>query len=69
MPITESLPEKWYETPNIHLCTVADFENLCSELDVVVEDKKILNAEGRVSTISSGWSNLLSSAVMYRLSR
>ena len=69
MPITKSLPEKWYDTPNIHLCTVADFENLCSELDIVVEDKKILNAQGRVSNIFSGWSNLLSSAVIYRLSR
>ena len=69
MPVTETLPDKWYETQNIHLCTVADFENLCSELDIVVEEKKILNAEGRVSTISSGWSNLLSSAVIYRLSR
>ena len=69
MPVTEALPEKWYETDNIHLCTVADFENLCSELDIVVEEKKILNAKGKVSSISSGWSNLLSSAVIYRLSR
>ena len=69
MPVTEALPEKWYETDNIHLCTVADFENLCSELGIVIEEKKILNSEGKVSTISSGWSNLLSSAVIYRLSR
>jgi len=69
MPVTEALPEKWYETDNIHLCTVADFENLCSELGIIVEEKKILNAEGKVSSISSGWSNLLSSAVIYRLSR
>ena len=53
MPVTETLPEKWYETPNIHLCTVADFENLCSELGIVIEEKKILNSEGKVSTISS----------------
>ena len=69
MPVTETLPDKWYETQNIHLCTVADFENLCSELDIVIEEKKILNSEGKVSNISSGWSNLLSSAVIYRLSR
>ena len=69
MPVTETLPDKWYETQNIHLCTVADFENLCTELDITVEEKKILNAEGKVSSISSGWSNLLSSAVIYRLSR
>jgi len=69
MPVTETLPDKWYETQNIHLCTVADFENLCSELDIVIEEKKILNAKGEVSSISSSWSNLLSSAVIYRLSR
>ena len=69
MPVTETLPDKWYETQNIHLCTVADFENLCLELDIVIEEKKILNAKGEVSSISSSWSNLLSSAVIYRLSR
>ena len=69
MPVTETLPDKWYETQNIHLCTVADFEYLCSELDIVIEEKKILNAKGEVSSISSSWSNLLSSAVIYRLSR
>jgi len=69
MPVTETLPEKWYETQNIHLCTVADFENLCSELDIVIEEKKILNAKGEISSLSSSWSNLLSSAVIYRLSR
>ena len=69
MPVTETLPDKWYETQNIHLCTVADFENLCSELDIVIEEKKILNAKGEISSLSSSWSNLLSSAVIYRLSR
>ena len=69
MPVTETLPEMWYETPNIHLYAVADFENLCSELDIVIEEKRTLNSEGKVSAISSGWSNLLSSAVIYRLYR
>ena len=69
MPVTESLPEKWYETPNIHLCTVTDFENLCSELGIVVEERKILNSEGKVNTKFTGFSNLLSSSVIYRLSR
>ena len=34
MPITESLPHKWYNTPNLHMCTIKDFFNFC-------EDKKI----------------------------
>ena len=69
MPVTESLPEKWYETPNIHLCTLTDFENLCAELNIVIEEKKILDSKGTVSALFSTWSNLLGSSVIYRLSR
>ena len=69
MPVTESLPEKWYETPNIHLCTLADFENLCAELSITIVEKKVLNSKGRVSAFFSTWSNLLGSSVIYRLSR
>ena len=69
MPVTESLPEKWYETPNIHLCTLTDFENLCAELNIIIEEKKILDPKGRVNAVLSAWSNLLGSSVIYRLSR
>ena len=69
MPVTESLPEKWYETPNIHLCTLTDFENLCAELNITIVEKKVLNSKGRVSAFFSTWSNLLGSSVIYRLSR
>ena len=34
MPVTKSLPNEWYDTPNIHLCTVNDFEQLCSDRDI-----------------------------------
>ena len=69
MPVTKSLPEKWYETPNIHLCTIDDFELLCKELDILIEEKKILNSRGQVSGCSSVWSNLLGSSIIYRLSK
>lgn len=69
MPVTESLPEKWYETANIHLCTISDFESLCDELNIVIEEKRILNSKGSVSPLFLAWSNLLGSAVIYRLSR
>ena len=68
MPVTESLPEKWYETENIHLCTISDFESLCDELNIVIEEKRILNSKGSVSPLFSTWSNLLGNAVIYRLS-
>lgn len=37
MPVGESLPHQWYETPNIHLCSIRDFVLLCEELDVRIE--------------------------------
>ena len=37
MPMTAELPEPWWSTPNIHLCTLRDFTDLCRELDVTIE--------------------------------
>jgi methionine biosynthesis protein MetW len=37
MPVTGALPEPWWATPNIHLCTVRDFTGLCDELDLDIE--------------------------------
>jgi hypothetical protein len=32
MPVSKALPYSWYDTPNIHLCTVKDFEDLCEKV-------------------------------------
>src|ERR671911_2995898 len=32
MPVTDNLPAAWYETPNIHFCTIKDFRDLCNEI-------------------------------------
>jgi len=53
MPMTKSLPESWYETPNIHFCTIRDFENLCSNLDVTVENQLAVDSRGYSKLISS----------------
>ena len=47
MPVSKSLPYKWYDTPNIHLCTVKDFEDLC------VQGRRPLRA-GRVGVVGLG---------------
>jgi methionine biosynthesis protein MetW len=47
MPLTENLPVPWYQTPNIHFCTIKDFVELCDELDAKVERSIALNAQGR----------------------
>lgn len=46
MPVTENLADAWYETPNIHFCTIKDFVALCDELDAKVERSIALNAQG-----------------------
>jgi methionine biosynthesis protein MetW len=47
MPVTDSLDSAWYETPNIHLCTIADFVELCDDLGIVIEHGAVLDAQGR----------------------
>ena len=37
MPITKTLPSQWYETPNIHLCSVRDFQAMCRQHNIVIE--------------------------------
>ena len=46
MPQTKSLPYTWYDTPNIHLCTIRDFLEMCREMDVVVERAIVLDHRG-----------------------
>ena len=47
MPISDLLPHPWYETPNIHLCTIRDFVALCDEVGVTVERSVTLDRHGR----------------------
>jgi methionine biosynthesis protein MetW len=49
MPVTDVLPASWYETPNIHLCTIRDFSALCDELGVTMERALSLDAGGRAA--------------------
>jgi len=46
MPVTKNLPDKWYETPNIHMCAIKDFRDLCDEVGAVIETSYALNAYG-----------------------
>jgi len=47
MPRTEYLPDRWYDTPNIHLCTINDFTDLCRDAGAKIERAVALNAYGR----------------------
>ena len=41
MPVTKNLPNEWYNTPNLHMCTIKDFENYCKERDIKINLKNL----------------------------
>jgi methionine biosynthesis protein MetW len=65
MPVSESLPYQWYDTPNIHLCTVKDFEGLCTKVGAEILDERVLH-EGRQVTALP---NLFGSLGVFRFRR
>ncbi len=70
MPITEALPQAWYETPNIHLCTIKDFLSLCDENGITVERFLPLDGRGRPKRSTSlARANLFCQHGMFLLSR
>ncbi|HKE39513.1 MAG TPA: methionine biosynthesis protein MetW [Casimicrobiaceae bacterium] len=62
MPVSKSLPYEWYNTPNIHLCTVADFDAFCAGRRLRVDERVVLHDARRVHFLS----NLLGSLAIYR---
>ena len=62
MPVSESLPYEWYETPNVHHCTLEDFEDLCRKIGIRVRERLVLH-EGRAVEVLP---NLLGSLAVYR---
>jgi methionine biosynthesis protein MetW len=70
MPVTEALPLHWYDTPNIHLCTIQDFVALCAEIGVTVERGIVISPSGRPSPIRSlHWANLTGEQALFLLKR
>jgi methionine biosynthesis protein MetW len=71
MPETRALPEPWWSTPNIHLCTLADFNALCKDLDLRVETCSALSGSRPARPIdpSRPVENLRAETVLFFLSR
>jgi methionine biosynthesis protein MetW len=53
MPVSENLPYEWYDTPNIHFCTIRDFVNLAKAMGLTIERSLFLDDEGASRTIGS----------------
>ena len=45
MPITKNLPDEWYNTPNLHMCTIKDFYKFCHERDIKLDKALALHNE------------------------
>lgn len=71
MPVTKNLPYTWYDTPNIHFCTLRDFVALAKDVGATVEEAAALNAQGQPLALSMPWAawNLISAQGIFVLSR
>ena len=69
MPITPELPSSWYETENIHLCTIKDFENLCLKENISIKDKVFINRNGDQGGLSKINPNLFAVEGVYLLEK
>ena len=65
MPVSDDLPYQWYDTPNVHLCTLHDFESFCAKHSIHILERRVMTGEGTVNVLP----NLLGSTAVYRFQR
>jgi methionine biosynthesis protein MetW len=63
MPVSKTLPYQWFDTPNVHLCTINDFDQFCKNHKISVIERKVITEGNEVSFMP----NLLGNLAMYRL--
>ncbi len=62
MPVSENLPYQWYDTPNVHLCTLSDFEDLARKIGIRIIERVVLHEGRHVNLLP----NLFGSLAVYR---
>jgi len=65
MPLSDVLPYVWYDTPNVHLCTLADFEEFCATHGVRILERVVMQGERRISFAP----NLRGTVAVYRFEK
>lgn len=65
MPVSNELPYQWYDTPNVHLCTLSDFESFCSDHHVHILERRVMTGNSEVNLLP----NLFGSTAVYRFQR
>lgn len=69
MPVTKALPNSWYNTPNIHLCTLSDFEKLCEQKGIRILERSVVDNRHREQPLLKLSPNLLGETAIYRFER
>ena len=69
MPMSESLPYNWYDTPNIHLCTFKDFEQLCKSKGIRILNRTVVDDQHNEHWSIRLWPSLLGETAVYHISR
>jgi methionine biosynthesis protein MetW len=65
MPVSDALPYEWHNTPNVHMCTVADFDAFCARKKLRVLNRLVMNGEREQTLLP----NLLGTLALYRLAK
>ena len=69
MPVTKNLPSKWFNTANIHLCTLTDFERLCKDNDIHILERTVVDRSHKAGLGMKLFPNLLGEIAIYRFQR
>jgi methionine biosynthesis protein MetW len=69
MPVSKFMPYSWYDTPNIHFCTVKDFEVLCEENGIQVLDRAVVSHDSSESVLGRLMPNLFGVTAVYHITR
>lgn len=69
MPLSKFMPHQWYNTPNIHFCTVRDFDALCAERNIHVLARTVVDSQHKGSWYMRAWPNFLGEIAIYHLTK
>ncbi|WP_372863753.1 methionine biosynthesis protein MetW [Spongiibacter sp.] len=69
MPVSKFLPYTWYDTPNIHFCTVRDFEALCRDKQIRILNSCVVSGDNTQGGLAQRFPNLLGVTAVYHISK
>lgn len=69
MPVSKFMPHSWYNTPNIHFCTVKDFDALCRGKNIRILERTVVDLEHQGSWYMKAWPNLLGEIAIYHITK